>query len=263
MKPKKHLGQNFLKSESVLNKIIEENDISGKTVIEIGPGMGALTNKLTEAQKVYAFEIDSTLKPHLDKITSSYPHVEIVYDDILNIDLNVFLKDRNIESCVCIANIPYYITGSILKLIASTKAIVSATLMMQKEVGERLLAKKGKEYGALSVLLQYKYNIKKVTLVKKTAFYPVPKVDSIVIKLDKIETYVKTIKNEDIFVELVKASFLQKRKTLLNNLTSYYKIPKEDVLKKLRDIDPFFNEMERAENVSLERFVRYANGWNL
>ena len=176
-------------------------------------------------------------------------------------DLNQFLKAKKIDDCIVIANIPYYITGPILKLIADTEVISSTTLMMQKEVGDRLLARSGKTYGALSVLLGYKYDIKKVTNVKNTAFYPVPKVDSVVLKFDKTDSYLNEIKDAEKFIKFVKTAFLQKRKTLVNNLSSGYQINKQDVIDNLKEIAPDYNSLERAENVSIKAFIKYANGW--
>lgn len=261
MRAKKHLGQNFLKNESIVEKIIQANAISNEIVIEIGPGMGALTKHLVNAKQLIAFEIDTSLKPHLNEVIKNHNNVEIIYQDILLMDLNAFLKERGINSCILIANIPYYITGPILKLIADTKAITSTTLMMQKEVGDRLLATKGKAYGALSVLLGYKFEIKKVTNVKNTAFYPVPKVDSVVLKFDKTNKYLKAISDEDKFIKFVKIAFAQKRKTLVNNLTAGYHIEKEKVIENLKEIDPNFNNLIRAENVSIETFITYSKGW--
>lgn len=261
MKAKKRFGQNFLKNDNIIKKIISANDIKNNVVIEIGPGMGALTKHLVDAKAFFAFEIDTSLKPHLNEIILNKPNAKIIYKDILEIDLNNFLKENNISECILIANIPYYITGPILKLIIDTQIIKEATLMMQKEVGDRILSTGGKTYGSLSVLLGYRYDIFKVTNVKNTSFYPVPKVDSVVLKFIRNDQYINTIKNEEKFIKFVKASFLQKRKTLVNNLVSSYKITKEKVIENLKEIEADFNIMERAENVSIERFITFSNGW--
>ncbi len=261
MKVKKRFGQNFLKNDNIIQKIISANDITNNVVIEIGPGMGALTKHLVNAKVFFGFEIDQSLKPHLDEIILNHSNAKIIYKDILEIDLNKFLKENNISECILIANIPYYITGPILKLIVDTKKIKEATLMMQKEVGDRITSTGGKTYGSLSVLLGYKYDIFKVTNVKNTSFYPVPKVDSVVLKFVKNNKYIDLIKDEKRFIKFVKNSFLQKRKTLVNNLVSSYKISKEKVVENLNEIDNEFNIMERAENVSIERFITFSNGW--
>lgn len=223
--------------------------------------MGALTKHLVNAKAFFGFEIDTSLKPYLDEIILNHNNAKIIYEDILKIDLNNFLKENNINKCILIANIPYYITGPILKLIIDTKAIKEATLMMQKEVGDRIMSTGGKTYGSLSVLLGYKYDIFKVTNVKNTAFYPVPKVDSVVLKFVRNDKYFNQIKDEEKFIKFVKNSFLQKRKTLVNNLASSYQINKEKVVDNLKEIDKDFNIMERAENVSIERFINFSNGW--
>ncbi|MGI6360079.1 MAG: 16S rRNA (adenine(1518)-N(6)/adenine(1519)-N(6))-dimethyltransferase RsmA [Acholeplasmatales bacterium] len=261
MKAKKHFGQNFLKNENIIKKIISANDISNNVVIEIGPGMGALTKHLVNAKVFFGFEIDLSLKPYLDEIILNHNNAKIIYEDILEIDLDEFLKKNNIKECILIANIPYYITGPILKLITDTPIIKEATLMMQKEVGDRIMSSGGKTYGSLSVLLGYKYDIFKITNVKNTSFYPVPKVDSVVLKFVKNNKYINLIKNEEKFIKFIKASFLQKRKTLVNNLVSSYKINKEKVIINLKEIENNFNVMERAENVSIERFITFSNGW--
>ncbi len=261
MKAKKRFGQNFLKNDNIINKIISANDIKNNVVIEIGPGMGALTKHLVDAKAFFAFEIDTSLKPYLDEIILNKPNAKIIYEDILEIDLNNFLKENNVNECILIANIPYYITGPILKLIVDTQIIKEATLMMQKEVGDRILSTGGKTYGSLSVLLGYRYDIFKVTNVKNTSFYPVPKVDSVVLTFVRNDKYINIIKDEEKFIKFVKASFLQKRKTLVNNLVSSYKITKEKVIENLKEIETDFNIMERAENVSIERFIIFSNGW--
>ncbi len=261
MKAKKRFGQNFLKNDNIIEKIISANDIVNNAVIEIGPGMGALTKHLVSAKVFFGFEIDTSLKPYLEGIILNHINAKIIYEDILKIDLNKFLKENNISECILIANIPYYITGPILKLIVDTPAIKEATLMMQKEVGERIMSTGGKTYGALSVLLGYKYDIFKVTNVKNTSFYPAPKVDSVVLKLVKKSEYINQIKDEEKFIKFVKNSFLQKRKTLVNNLVYSYKLNKEKVIDNLKEIDSDFNIMERAENVSIERFITFSNGW--
>lgn len=260
MKAKKQFGQNFLKSESVIQKIIKANVISEHVVIEIGPGRGALTKHLMKAKRYIAFEIDTSLKPLLDTLTQGDP-VEIVYEDILNIDLPKFLNERGIDRCIVVANIPYYITGPILQLIASIKPIISATLMIQKEVADRLLSRSGKTYGALSVLMGYQFDIEKVTHVKNTAFYPVPKVDSVVVKLTRTDHYTSQIVNEDKFITFVKNAFMQKRKTLINNLVANYHVSKEEALYNLQEIEVDINPLIRAENVSIDTFINYANGW--
>lgn len=261
-KPKKKYGQNFLKSDAVIDKIIGSINFKDKVVIEIGPGRGALTKRLIKhAKHVYAFEIDESLKGYLNTLENS-GNLTVIYKDILTIQLDDFLKENNIGEALLIANIPYYITGPILFLINESVMVKESVIMIQKEVGDRILSKPGnKAYGSLTVLLGVKNDIHRVTNVKNTAFYPAPKVDSVVVKLIKTNKYLDLIKDEENFNEFVKASFMQKRKTLLNNITTYYAINKEEASNKLSHIDSDFSSLERAENLSIERFIAYSNGW--
>lgn len=261
-KPKKRYGQNFLKSDAIIDKIINSIDFKNKIVIEIGPGRGALTKRLIKhAKHVYAFEIDESLKGCLNTLENS-GNLIVIYKDILSINLDEFLKENNIDEALLIANIPYYITGPILFLINDSVLVKESVIMIQKEVGDRLLSEPGnKTYGSLTVLLGVKNDIHRVTNVKNTAFYPVPKVDSVVVKLVKTNRYLDLIQSESQFTEFVKAAFMQKRKTMLNNITNYYQIDKQIAEDKLSRIDKEFNSLERAENLSIERFIRYSNGW--
>ncbi|MDD2259504.1 MAG: 16S rRNA (adenine(1518)-N(6)/adenine(1519)-N(6))-dimethyltransferase RsmA [Acholeplasmataceae bacterium] len=259
--PKKQYGQNFLINETVLNKIINANDLAGKTVIEIGPGRGALSKKLIEkAKAVYAFEIDKSLKSYLNPLEVNYPNFQVVYEDILKVDIDLFLETNGIDEAVCVANIPYYITGPIIEKLIQSKRIKSSTLMVQKEVSNRITATpNNREYGALTVLLGYQYEIRKITNVKNTSFFPAPKVDSAVIKLDRTSKYQSSIQDEAFFVGLVNGSFKQKRKTLLNNLSDYFRVTKQVLETKITLINPNFNPLIRAESLSVEDFIALSN----
>lgn len=263
MKPKKHLGQNFLINQSVIKKITDSVNTQKNVVLEIGPGRGALSSVLIEnSLAVYAFEVDEELKKYLTPLEEQHNNFEVIYGDVLKVDLNDFLKKRNIEEAYLIANIPYYITGPLLNKIKDTNKISQAVIMMQKEVGKRLLAThKTKEYGSLSVIFNFYFEIKNVVNVKRTSFYPQPKVDSIVLKFIRTNKYINDVVNIEQFNEFVEAAFKMKRKTLVNNLTSYYQITKEEVVKKLKEIELNFNVLERAENLSIERFIAFSNGW--
>ncbi len=252
---KKKYGQNFLKDRNLLHKIVKSSDIAGKTVIEIGPGQGAMTGLLaTEARHVYAYEIDTTLKPFLDQIEQEHPNLDIIYEDILKADMN-----RHGPAHV-VANVPYYITTPILFNILAAQDIKTASLMVQKEVCDRLLAKPGtKAYNALSVLLQYQADVYKMMDVKRQLFYPVPNVDSAVIRIIKHETATLDEKSESRFIKLVKAAFTQKRKTLVNNWHQAFGIEKTHLETWLdaQGISP----LVRAEALTLETFVRLAREW--
>ncbi|CAM11607.1 Dimethyladenosine transferase (S-adenosylmethionine-6-N',N'-adenosyl(rRNA) dimethyltransferase) (16S rRNA dimethylase) (High level kasugamycin resistance protein ksgA) [Candidatus Phytoplasma australiense] len=262
--PKKKYGQNFLKDVNLLKKIVSKANLKGKNVIEIGPGKGSLTNLITkEANLLLAYEIDPTLKPFLVFDTTK---IKIIYDDFLKRDL---VKDfDNYFSINCqlslISNLPYYITTTILFKIIQTPQIVDATLMMQKEVGMRLMAQpNSKNYNALSVITQYFFNIEKIQEVKSHMFFPQPKVDSVVLKLSKHKSDFNTFStsSQKNFITFVKAAFKQKRKTLLNNLSSVFLLPKTEIIL-------FFEQNKlltkiRAEEITLKEFQKISIQWFL
>lgn len=259
--PKKKYGQNFLINEGILTKIINANDLKGKTVIEIGPGRGALSKRLIEtSDSVYAFEIDKSLTSYLNPLEDKYPNFKVIYEDILNINIDEFLESIGVSEAVCVANIPYYITGPIIEKLIDAKRISSATLMVQKEVANRIIASpNNKEYGSLTVLLGYQYDVSKVTNVKNTSFYPAPKVDSAVIQLKRTDKYEPLIEDSDFSKSLIKASFKQKRKTLLNNLSEHFKVSKQELEDKIKTFNPDFNPMIRAESLTVQDFITLSN----
>ncbi len=262
MKKKKKYGQHFLTNKQVIREIVNYNDLTDIVVIEIGPGSGVLTEELAKICKyVYAFEIDTDLKPYLDKIANNYNNVEFLYKDILTVELDKFHFDNKIEFSALVANIPYYITAPILMLMLNTKQFETATIMMQKEVGERISSTSGKSYNDLSVLLQTYFNVNKVKTVSKKHFNPPPKVDSIILNFSRKNDYLKLIKNEDNYKEFIRVSFAQKRKTFLNNLTEGFGLDKSVVLEKILKINPLFNPLTRAENMTINDFILYSNGW--
>ena len=252
---KKRFGQNFLKDKNLLKKIVKEADIKNKAVIEIGPGAGALTEFLVlSAKTVTAYEIDFTLKPILNELEEKHNNLKVIYEDILKINID------NEKEYHVVANIPYNITSPIIFKILETKNIKSATLMMQKEVVERISAKPGeKQYNALTVTIAYYMETKKIMDVKKHMFTPPPKVDSAVVKFDRREKLLLDIEKEPLFLEIVKASFMQKRKTIVNNLANYYKINKTSLNNFLSEIN--INQMSRAEDLSLENFIKMTEKW--
>lgn len=253
---KKKFGQNFLKDENVLNKIIKEANIPNDTlVIEIGAGSGALTEKLQAvASNVLSYEIDLELKDTLlEKFSNS--NVKFIFDDFLNRDIKEDIKDYENKNIYVVANIPYYITTPIIeKIIASGIDISKVILMVQKEVGERFSAIPGnKNYGSISVFLNYFYDIKELFVVSKNCFIPKPNVDSVVISLEKKIDKLK-VKDEEKFFKLIRDSFQYKRKNLKNNLKNYDLKKVEEVLKKQnKDLTA------RAESLDLETFAEIAN----
>ena len=246
---KKNLGQNFLQDEMVLQRIVDSIECSkDDCIIEIGPGHGALTKYLVKYNcPVIAFEIDKEVKPVLDKINAA--NLRVVYEDFMKINVKEYLPD-NYKNLYIIANIPYYITTPILeKIIAENLDAKSCTLMVQKEVADRFSAKYGsKEYGSVTVYLDYYYDIRKLFEVPRKAFYPVPNVDSAIIKLVRKEDKPKL--DEDKFFKFVKSAFQFKRKNLRNNLKNYDLEKINNVLVKYNH-----NLQNRAEEISLNEFI--------
>ncbi len=253
---KKSLGQNFLIDQNIINKIINSIDIrEDSIIIEIGPGSGALTKKLVELNaNVISFEIDTRLKEELDKLEKDNNNLKIIYEDFLNIDLNKFLKTKKYKNLYFVANLPYYITTAIINKITKESNPTEMILMVQKEVAERFSAVPNtKDYGSISVFLQYNYDISKVAIVSKNCFFPVPKVDSVVIKFKSKESKLK-VNNENVFYKLIKDSFQFKRKNLKNNLKKYDLEKINNVLKKYnKDLTA------RAESLTVEEFIDISN----
>ncbi len=263
---KKSLGQNFIIDTNILKNIVEAGEISERTtVIEVGPGIGALTEQLAkEAGKVIAFEIDDRLLPVLADTLSPYSNIEIIHDDILNVDLDAFYSSHleDAEEIVVVANLPYYITTPIiLRFLESGLPIDRMVLMMQKEVASRLSAHPStKAYGSLSIAVQYYMDAKIAFTVPKTVFMPQPNVDSAIIKLMKKEKTPYTVEDEKLFFTLTRSAFVQRRKTLWNNLQVAF--GKDEEVKgkmmealKAAQIDPG----RRGETLSIEEFARLSN----
>lgn len=253
---KKKFGQNFIIDENIINGIINKSEIdSDSLVIEIGPGAGSLTYKLCKiAKNVLCYEIDDSLKDILSSNLEEYNNVDIIYKDFLVADVKNDIKKYNYSKLYVVANLPYYITTPIISKIITDKIDVDKiVVIVQKEVGDRFRATPGtKEYNSLSIFLQYNYNIKKIMEVSKNVFIPKPNVDSIVVMFTKHDKeYVKDI---ELFYKLVKDSFVQKRKTLKNNLKGYDLDKVETVLKKYG-----YDLSVRAENLSIKVFIDIAN----
>ncbi len=286
---KKRLGQNFLIDEGILNRIVEVADL-GKDdiVIEIGPGMGTLTKKLAEkAQKVLAIELDENLVKLLKETLRPYSNIEIIHADILKINLKKLVtqlpsypvtqfktgkladwrtgghlaKPGRANKVKVVANLPYYITTPIIiHLLKARKILSSIVIMVQKEVGRRMIAKpRTKDYGALSLLVQY-YTRPQITVkVPRSAFLPEPEVDSCVVNLEVLEKPAVEVKDEELFFKVVRAAFEQRRKTLKNALsrTKDLKLSKKKVLEILEKAD--IKSLRRGETLSLEEFARLSN----
>ncbi len=253
---KKKFGQNFIVDANVINSIVDKSQVDEDTlVIEIGPGAGSLSYKLaSKAKNLLCFEIDTTLKDILDSTLSEFANVEVVFQDFLEVDVMDYVKKYDFKKLYVVANLPYYITTPIImKIIESNIDVDKIVIMVQKEVGDRFKANPGtKEYGSLSVFLNYYFDINKLIDVSRNVFMPVPNVDSIVVEFSKKEKI--ELVNEKLFFKLVRDSFVQKRKTLRNNLKGY-------------DLDKILNVLEkynldlsvRAEKLTLEQFAEIAN----
>lgn len=263
---KKSLGQNFLTEPNILRKIVETAEINQETnVIEVGPGIGALTEHLAKnAAQVLAFEIDDRLVPVLEDTLSPYDNVTVVNQDVLKANLieetkQIFTKELPIK---VVANLPYYITTPIMMhFLESDLDVAEMIVMMQKEVADRISAVPGtKAYGSLSIAVQYYMEAAVAFIVPKTVFVPQPNVDSAIITLKRREQPAVEVSNEKEFFKLTKASFQLRRKTLWNNLTHFYGKDEATVawLKTSlaeAEIDP----SRRGETLSLEEFARLSN----
>ncbi len=257
LKANKKLGQNFLISDEIVNRIIQEADVTAEdTIIEIGPGLGALTAKLAEnAKEVFAIELDENMINVLTERFSLYQNVKIIHGDVLKVNLRELISEKT--NVKVVANLPYYITTPIvMKLLEEKLNIDQITVMVQKEVGERFTATpNGKEYGAITVSINYYAEPTIVIDVPRNNFNPVPDVDSCVVNL-KIKKEHIAIKDEKTFFKVIKAAFSQRRKNIGNSLTGIGKSKQEikEMLDKL-EIDSNL----RAENLSIETFAQIAD----
>ena len=263
---KKSLGQNFLIDPNILRNITKYAELTKEHgAIEIGPGIGALTENLARAsKKVVAYEIDQRLFPILDDTLAPYDNVKIIHNDVLKADVGQMIEEEfaGVNDIMVVANLPYYVTTPIImKLLEEHLPIRGLVVMLQKEVAERISAKPGtKEYGSLSIAIQYFTRAEVVMIVQKTVFMPQPNVDSAVIRLLKRDEPAVKVKDESFFFTITRLSFAQRRKTLLNNLTNGLpngKEKKESIVHALdrAGIDP----TRRGETLSLEEFARLSD----
>lgn len=254
---KKSLGQNFLKDNNVIDKIVNAPNIKENNLaIEIGPGAGALSIELVQKfDKVLMYEIDTRLKSVLDDKLNDYENYEIIFDDFLNRDVLEDIDKYDYDNLYIVANLPYYVTTPIImKIINDKLPINEMVIMIQKEVAERLSSTPGtKEYGQITVLLQYFFEITKVCNVSKNCFIPRPKVDSSVIRMKKRDNLLY-LKDYSHFEKLVRDSFRFKRKTIKNNLSEYDLDKIDNVLSEYG-----YSINSRSEELSYEIFVEISN----
>lgn len=255
----KALGQNFIINPSICPKIAELGFAqSGFGVIEIGSGIGVLTKELaSRADKVVCIEIDSRLLPILDETLSDFDNIKIVNNDVLKVDLHKLIKDEfdGLEVSIC-ANLPYYITSPILMSLLKAKLPIKAiTVMVQKEAAERICAKETtNDFGAISAAVRYYCDPQILFHVSRGSFMPAPAVDSSVIRLDILPTPRVSPSDEDLFFEVIKGAFSQRRKTLLNSLCSYFRLDKDLVSKLLCEVG--IDSKIRPEKLTLDDFLK-------
>ncbi|GAE27842.1 dimethyladenosine transferase [Halalkalibacter wakoensis JCM 9140] len=258
---KKSLGQNFLIDTNVLRNIVDAASVSEKTgVIEVGPGIGALTEQLAKrAKKVVSFEIDQRLLPVLDETLAPYDNVTIIHSDVLKANIHEAIKEnfQDVDDIMVVANLPYYVTTPILmKLLEEHLPIRGIVVMIQAEVADRIAAKPGtKDYGALSIAAQYFAEAERVLTVPATVFVPQPRVDSAVLRLTIRKEPAVNVSDESYFFQVFHACFANRRKTILNNLVHNLgpKERKPEIEEALDEagIDP----KRRGETLSLEEFA--------
>lgn len=252
---KKSLGQNFLKDDNIINKIISSANIDKDTlVIEIGPGAGSLSSKIVPlAGYTILYEIDTRLEDTLNKLLFNYDNYKIIFNDFLKQDVYNDIKEYNYSKVYVVANLPYYITTPIITKLMKEIYPDRIVIMIQDEVADRLSANPGnKDYGMISALIGSKYNIKKLFTVNRNCFVPVPNVDSAVICLDKNISL--DIKDYDKYEKLLKNAFQYKRKNLKNNLKDYD-------LDKINTIlcEHGYSIYDRAEVIPVDVFINVSN----
>lgn len=259
---KKKYGQNFLTDQNILERIVDTADIDSLTdVIEIGPGLGALTEIIAKkCNRLLCYEIDKDLIPILSKNLEEYKNINIINQDVLKCDVNkdidLYLKDY--KKVVLISNLPYYITTPIiLTLLEQTKKITRYVMMMQEEVADRICSNPSvKDYNALSIAIQYRATAEKRIRVSRNVFIPAPNVDSAVIRLDLYSKPPYKAINEEKYFKLVRGAFAQRRKTLVNNL-SLLGYDKNKIYEALKELG--LKENVRSEELSVKEFVTLSN----
>ena len=256
--PLKQLGQNFLVDENMLLKIVECAGVKQEDhCLEVGPGAGALTQQLaTCCEKVVAVEVDRGMVELLKTTLAGYDNVEVISGDILKVDLEQIIAEKLGTPFKVVANLPYYICSAVIMRLARLAGLTSMSLLLQKEVAERMVAKPGgKDYGILSIAVQYYFQPEIVLNVPATCFYPRPKVDSSVIRMERFMDNAPKARNDTTFFQVVKAAFAHRRKTILNNLSAF--VGRERAKELL--LSAGIAENRRAEQLSISDFIILAD----
>jgi 16S rRNA (adenine1518-N6/adenine1519-N6)-dimethyltransferase len=256
----KSLGQNFLVDQSVLDRITDAADLDENScAIEIGPGIGTLTQELAKrCKKVIAIELDDNLIPILGETLANYENVKVIHQDALKVDFKKLIEEEELKNVRVVANLPYYVTTPIIsKLFTEKPGIDSIIVMIQKEVAERIAAKPDtKEYGSISLLAQYYSDPEKICKVPPSCFMPSPKVESAVIKMSIRKEPRVNVKDEKLFFRVIRDAFNMRRKTLWNTLKQIG-LPDEKMTEALSaaGIDP----KRRGETLSIEEFAKLSD----
>lgn len=262
----KSLGQNFLINNEVVSTIIESANISNKDlVIEIGPGLGTLTSRLLEkAGKVICVELDDRMISILEDRFKLYNNFELIHNDVLKVDLNKIIEENlensNLKTAKIVANLPYYITTPIImKLLEEKLNIETITVMIQKEVADRLVALPGtKNAGAITYSVYYYADAIKIIDVEKNSFIPEPNVTSSVIQLKIRKESLLQVENEELMFKIIKQAFMQRRKTLVNALSNLAIFNnKEEIIQLLKELN--INEKVRGEALTIEQYAKITN----
>jgi dimethyladenosine transferase len=261
----KNLGQNFLIDDEAVAGIVEAANVSkDDLIIEIGPGLGTLTKELLDrAGKVICIELDKRMIEILNDRFSMYDNFKVLNDDVLKVDLKTLIANEKIKNTKIVANLPYYITTPIImKLLEERLDIETITVMIQKEVADRLVTKPGTgDTGAITYTIHYYTEPKRVIEVPNTAFIPVPKVNSTVINLNILKKPRVTVKDEAKLFEVIKTAFMQKRKTLVNALANSSKFGTKEQIEKILQTLEIDNKI-RPEKLTLEEFTQIAEAIN-
>ncbi len=253
----KKFGQNFIYDKNLLNAIIEQSGINSEDeVLEIGPGAGTLTKVIAQkAKKVVSYEIDTNLKPILAENLKDVTNAKIIFQDALKTDLNE-IESNFTNEYTLIANLPYYITTPLIFKFLKSERVKSMCIMVQKEVGQRLIAtNKDKEYGAISAILDFYGDVKILRQVPRHMFTPVPNVDSCVVQINIKRN--KNNANADLYEKIIKSAFANRRKTLANNLSNDFNVTKQQVYDFLKQLS--LPEQIRGDALTTMNFVQITN----